>query len=404
MSVTCHRARLIMQAPGRWISNGFVALSKGRILAVERMGKKAPDGEVVDHGDGILMPTLVNAHTHLTLSALKGRVNSTGGFLAWVECLIQERAGLSLQEAMREAREAIQALRQGGAGLVGEFGPLFPIQEDLANLGLEGVVWQEWLGGDREVPQPSQDYPGIVLSLAGHAPHTTSPALLQRLKALCSASGLPFCMHLAESAEEVEFLEKGSGRWARFLESRQVDFRDWDCFGLSPVGLAYRLGLLDSGTLLVHLIQVTDQEVELLAGSGVRVCVCPRSNWRLHRALPPLEKFLKAGLEPCLGTDSLASVDSLSMFDEMRFVAREFPHLEPSRILEMATLNGAKALGRSDLGSLCQGYGAKMLYVEMAPPDPRKAQERLLSDPPPVVRPVGWDWPAPGSTPGGSPE
>lgn len=388
--VAWHKARHIIQAPGRWISDGFVAVSQGRIVEIGPLGKKLPCSKIVDHGSGVLMPALVNAHTHLSLSALHGKVETSSGFLAWVESVIRERSELSLQEALEAALGAIRALRETGTALVGEFGPFFPVEEHLASLGLEGVVWQEYLGEERDVPAPAQIFPGIVSSLAGHAPHTTSPKLLRKIKALCLQWDLPFSLHLAESREEVEFLRTGQGKWARFLESRGFQFSHWDCFGLSPLALAQKLDLLDPQTLLVHLIHVSLEEVELISRSGARVCVCPRSNWRLHGTLPPLGEFLEAGLRPALGTDSLASVDSLSLFEEMQFTAGNYPDLKPREILAMATLNGAIALGRRDLGALEKGLSAKMIYVELDASDPSKAEERLVNEPPPLVKPVGW--------------
>lgn len=284
----------------------------------------------------------------------------------------------------------MRTLRETGTALLGEFGPFFPVEEHLALMGLEGVVWQEFLGEERDVPTPFQIFPGIISSLAAHAPHTTSPRLLGKIKTICSHRGLLFSMHLAESCQEVEFLKSGQGDWACFLESRGFRFKNWDFFGLSPVALAQKLNLLDPQTLLVHLIYVSQEEVELLARSGVRVCVCPRSNWRLHKALPPLGEFLKAGLKPALGTDSLASVDTLSIFEEMQFTARKYPDLKPREILVMATQNGAIALGRRDLGVLEKGGSAKMIYVELDTSNPSKAEELLVNEPPVTVKPVGW--------------
>lgn len=388
--VACHKARLIMQAPGRWISNGFVAVSQGRIVEIGALGKKPPCSKIVDHGSGVLMPALVNAHTHLSLSALHGKVETSNGFVAWVESLIRERSQLSLQDALRSTSEASRTLRETGTGLVGEFGPFFPVEEKLASAGLEGVVWQEYLGEERDVSAPTQIFPGIVSSLAAHAPHTTSPKLLKKIKALCLQWDLPFSLHLAESREEVEFLQSGQGTWASFLESRGFQFSHWECFGLSPVALAQKLDLLDPQTLLVHLVHVSWEEMELIARSGARVCVCPRSNWKLHQALPRLSQFLKAGLKPALGTDSLASVDSLNLFEEMRFTARKYPDLTPREILQMATANGAMALWRRDLGLLEKGLSAKMIYVELGASDPGGAEESLVNEPPTLVKPLGW--------------
>lgn len=388
--ILSHRARLVMLAPHLWLQNGVVTTSGRMIVAVEPMGKKGPPGRLVEWGPGILMPSVVNAHTHLTLSALKGKPERSRGFVQWVQSLIEAREGLSMGDALEATREAICALKGEGVGLVGEFGPLFPVEGLLQDSGMEGIVWQEFLGPDRELPLLQSPLPGIVLSYAGHGPHTASPGLLKRLKATCSELGLPFAMHLAESIEEKEFLETGDGPWAVLLRSRGIEFSDWDCFGRTPVQLAVELGLLDEGTLLVHLLQVTSRELELLAESKAKVCLCPRSNLALHRALPDLEEFLRRGLRPALGTDSLASVDSLSMFEEMGVLAKGFPNLDPAVIMEMATINGASALGRSDLGVLEKGRLAKMVYVEVQASGPRAALELLVSGTPLPLSPVGW--------------
>lgn len=388
--IVSHRARLVMQAPGRWVPNGVVTVSGETIVSVEARGKKSPPGRLLDHGSGILMPALVNAHTHLTLSALKGKVDCGRGFIHWVESLLETRKRLCVDEARQSAQEAICTLKKEGVGLVGEFGPFFPLEDILLRTRIEGVIWQEFLGGDQELPTLANSHPGIVLSYAGHAPHTTSPRLLKRLKELCSELGLFFCMHLAESEEETEFLERGDGLWAEFLRSRGLDFSGWDCFGRRPVELALKLGVVDHRTLLVHLLQATSEDIGLLVEVGAKVCVCPRSNFTLHRALPRLEEFLRAGLKPALGTDSLASVDSLSMFEEMGFLAQNFPTIDPATILQMATVNGAMALGRTDLGVLEKGRSAKMIYVELEAPDTEIAQERLVSGISPIIRPAGW--------------
>ena len=142
--------------------------------------------------------------------------------------------------------------------------------------------------------------------------------------------------------------------------------------------LASRLGLLDPETLAVHLLQVSRPEMRLLGESGVRVCLCPRSNERLHGAIPDVEGFLRAGLRPALGTDSLASVPSLSIWDEMAFMAEKYAHILPEAILAMGTRNGAIALGREDLGVLAPGKTARMLYVPIEASKAQEAAEKLI--------------------------
>jgi len=367
-----------MRSPGSWIENGIVEIRSGRIVDVRSLGKKSPQSRMVDHGGGILMPPLVNCHTHLTLSALKDRVDKSSGFLAWTKSLLNEREKVSAKEAMEATKKALLSMKRSGVGCVGEFGPRFGVRELLGDAGIQGIVWREFLGEDREVPSLSGEPGEIRESYAGHGPHTTSPILLRKLKVACKERGLPFSIHLAESKEEVDFLEKGRGPWADFLKERGIDFSKWGSLGKRPVRLAHELGLLDQDTVAVHLLQVEKGEIEILAESGVFVCLCPRSNVALHGKVPSLEDFLKAGIRPCLGTDSLASGESLSVFDELRFLAEKFPNVSPSLLLEMATINGAKALKAEGSGFLERGYHGRLLYVEVEAASWKEAEEILV--------------------------
>jgi cytosine/adenosine deaminase-related metal-dependent hydrolase len=185
----------------------------------------------------------------------------------------------------------------------------------------------------------------------------------------------------------MDFLATGKGEWADFLQEMRRDFSAWGCWGRRPVDLAARLGLLDGDTLAVHCLLVTPEEVQLLARSGSHLCLCPRSNWSLHGRLPDISAFFEAGIAPALGTDSLASTESLSMFDEMRFVAGRYPMLSPDAILAMVTVNGARALRRPDLGTISPGQTARLIYVDLEAATAAQAAERLVSEP---VGAVSW--------------
>jgi cytosine/adenosine deaminase-related metal-dependent hydrolase len=375
---SCHRAKWVMRSPGRWIENGIVEIRSGRIVDVRSLGKKPPQSSISDHGGGILMPPLVNCHTHLTLSALKDRVDKGSGFLAWTRSLLREREKVSAKEALEATKEALLSMKGSGVGCVGEFGPRFEVRELLRDAGFRGIVWREFLGEDRDVPSLSREAGEILESYAGHGPHTTSPILLRKLKVACKERGVPFSIHLAESKEEVDFLEKARGPWADFLRERGIDFSQWGSLGKRPVRLAKELGLLDEDTVAVHLLQVEKEEIEILAESGVFVCLCPRSNVALHGKVPHLEDFLRAGIRPCLGTDSLASGESLSVLDEIRFLAEGFPNVSPSILLEMATINGARALKAEGCGLLERGSHGRLLYVEAEASSWEEAEEILV--------------------------
>lgn len=377
MSSILHKAGWVMVSPEEWIENGLVEVVNGRIVSI---GGNRPGARSVDHGPGVIMPALVNAHTHLSLAALRGRVGADKGFVDWVKDLISMRASVSPEEMTRAACEAAEDAKRTGTGFIAEVGPLEPGAFAIRRSGLEGTVFEEVLGNGPVPASAPNDDNGVGFSFAGHALHTTAPDALQALKALTRERGTVFSLHLAESEAEAQFLTGGDGVWAEFLHSRGIDFRRWDLKGDNPVERAERLGLLGTGTLAVHLLEVTGKDMEILADTGTSICLCPRSNLNLHERLPDIGALISAGLAPALGTDSLASVPSLSMFDEIAFTAQQYPDLSAETVIAMATVNGAGALGRNDSGTLAPGGRARLIYVDLEAASKRSAASLLVSD------------------------
>jgi cytosine/adenosine deaminase-related metal-dependent hydrolase len=379
MKPVIHKARWVMAEPGHWIENGLVITEENRILDVRAAVSPNTFGSpVMDHGPGILMPALVNAHTHVALSD-SARPHASEGFIRWVECLIRDRNRQTRKESENTVLNAVAALKSCGTGLVGEFGPHIPVAGTFETAGLYATIWTEVLGNDRELPSLPANQNTIRHAWAAHAPHTTSPLLLKRVQETNARLDRRFCLHLAESREELKFLRSGKGAWADFMTRMGIDFSAWNCFGKRPVETALETGLLNENTLAVHLLEITSQEIAALAQSGAQTCLCPRSNWLLHRKLPNIEGFLKAGIRPAIGTDSLASTPTLSLFDEMRFVHDHFPNLAPDVILGMGTVNGARAMGYPNMGSLRPGNQSPMIYVELNAKNAKTAAEALVS-------------------------
>jgi cytosine/adenosine deaminase-related metal-dependent hydrolase len=266
--------------------------------------------------------------------------------------------------------------------MIAEVGPLDPGGGPLEHAGLDGTVFAEILGNQPQPPALPGDRNGICFSYAGHALHTTSPETLRFLKAESVRRNKPFSFHLAESEAESEFLERAAGSWADLLIARGIDFSAWDLKSERPVERARRLGLLGPATLAVHVLDVTRAELGILADSGTKICLCPRSNFALHGRLPNFPALAEAGFAPCLGTDSLAGVPSLSLFDEMGFIAEKHPEIRPQIILAIATVNGAKALGRPDWGSLEPGKRARFIYVDLEAKSAEAAAHVLVWDNP----------------------
>jgi cytosine/adenosine deaminase-related metal-dependent hydrolase len=371
-----HRAGWVIITPWQVIENGCVEVENGLIKGVYRaspkkntMGKNRGQ-HTIDHGPGVLMPCLVNAHLHLELSALKNALSFDKGFAVWVQELLEKREAAGTAVLVSAAKKAAKQLVEMGVGYIGEISTLGLTRTIVQSLNLSGVWFQEFLGSDPPDTNIGktriEKNESLSFSLAGHAPHTTDPLLLQAAKKETIARNLPFSIHLAESDAESKFISGQKGQWGDFLMSRGIDTSSWPIGSKSPVQYLEGLGVLDSSTLAVHLLNIEPRDLDILVRTQTQICLCPRSNNNLHNRLPDIGKMLEKRLAPSLGSDSLASCDSLSIFDEMAFIRRKYPSIDPAQVLSMATINGARALGLLDCaGTLDKGKKSAFIYVDL---------------------------------------
>ena len=360
-SPVIHKAKWVVIDPWTIINDGYIGVESGLI---KETGKGSCSGHIIDHGHGALLPVMVNAHTHLELCALKDKVLPEEGFRNWVENLINLRNSAGTENLKTGAINGVKELIESGCGVIGEISTLGLTWEIVSNSSLRGVWFKEFLGNDSHQDIKCYSEKSFIKSIAGHAPHTLSPEFLVDLKNITRKENIPFSIHLAESEDEILFLTTGKGIWADFMTERGIDFSGWNLPVETPVRYLENLGVLDESTIAVHLIHADKKDFEILLRHNVRVCLCLRSNFNLHNMIPDLAGMLKAGIKPCLGTDSLASAESLSIFDEMIFVSKFFPSIPPAEILAMATVNGASSLGFGEMfGSLTPGKRAAFVYV-----------------------------------------
>jgi cytosine/adenosine deaminase-related metal-dependent hydrolase len=249
--------------------------------------------------------------------------------------------------------------------------------EPMTGAGLRGVVFHELLGfkerdgalieatrGKREAAARH----GLPISLAPHAPYSTSLELFTAIRQAVSSSDCPIMsVHLGESVEEVELLEKGSGPWRGMLETIGAWRDDWEVPGCGPVAFLERHGVIDSRTLVVHGVQFDDPSLQRLGALGATLITCPRSNRWVGVGDPPIERFYASGVAVAVGTDSLASVEDLNLFTELKTMRWLAPTVPARRLLESATLVGARALGlEQELGSITPGKQAELIAVALS--------------------------------------
>jgi cytosine/adenosine deaminase-related metal-dependent hydrolase len=364
-----HRARLVVPISQPAIEDGAVVVAEGTILDVgpfPLLRRQWPEAPARDHDDTALLPALVNGHAHLDLSALAGQVQPKGSMAEWIRSLLATREQYDEDHLEKARLLALDSLRTFGTGIVGDI--------DSSGISLRGnasdvVITQTFVevfglhtqslevAIDHLPPAARKilaDNQGRV-SLAAHAPYTTSATLLRKVKEWGTARAKIISVHAAESEEEILFLRSGQGPLRDLLEERGHEPDRWEVPGCSTITYLDRLGFLDSRTICVHAVQLGEEEVQILRRSGAGVCLCPRSNLFIGHGLPPVKELLEAQICCSIGTDSLASNADLNLFEEMAVLMEECS-ISPDAVLAMATLNGARNLGMaSRYGSLEKG-------------------------------------------------
>jgi cytosine/adenosine deaminase-related metal-dependent hydrolase len=292
-------------------------------------------------------------------------------------------------EQLAPIAEAITELRSCGTAAVGDISNSLASAGPMRQAGLEGVIFHELLGfkerdgalveSTRQAREAAAAA-GVRVSLAPHAPYSTSLELFGAIRAAIKEVPCPIMsVHLGESMEEVELLEKGTGPWRGMLEMIGAWRDDWQIPACDPVSYLDRHRLIDEKTLVVHGVQFNDRALARLAELGATLVTCPRSNQWVGVGYPPVDRFYKAGVRVAVGTDSLASVEDLNLFSELTTMRWLAPNVPASKILESATLVGARALELGgQLGSLAPGKRAEMIAVDL-PPGIDNVEEFLLS-------------------------
>lgn len=368
------RARWVLPIGGPPIEGGWVIAEGGVIRAVGH--GRPPSGPVTDLGDTAILPGLVNAHTHLELSWLAGRIPPAAVMPAWIRGLMAARRD-SPHEDMRRvtAAMALARAREHGTIAFGDISNTLVTAPVLADGGVPSVLFHEVLGfGPHDAGARAADAADRVARISGggmrpglapHAPYSVSPQLFGAIARESRARGLPSSVHLGESPEEVEFLMTGGGPFADLLKDLGVWRDDWIAPGTGPVEYLDGLGVLAPGMLVVHATQLRMDALATIAARGCVIVSCPRSNRWVGAGDPPLDDFYACGATVAFGTDSLASAESLDMFAELA-AARRISSATDATLLQSATRGGAIALGLdAEYGRIAPGRRAALLAVRV---------------------------------------
>jgi cytosine/adenosine deaminase-related metal-dependent hydrolase len=383
------RAAWVLPVAAPPIARGEVLVDAGgRIAAVAPAGAlDLPEAvDVRELGDALLLPGLVNVHAHPELSMFRGALEDLA-FRDWILRLVGTKRGALLPEHSAAAAEwtMVEAVRAGITTLAATEAS-GAAAAAMRKAGLRGTVYQEVFG-----PEPAQASRSLrqlqeaverLRSMAGervrigispHAPYTVSDELYRATVRLARAESLPIAVHIAESRAEHELVVSGTGDFAPGLRARGIETSPR---APSPIQLLARLGVLDQRPLLIHCVDLSAADVDAIRASGACVAHCPVANARLGHGLAPLLRLRAAGVPVGLGTDSVASNNRLDLLDEARATAllhraaeRRFDVLPARELLELCTIEGARALGLDDrIGTLEPGKQADLCAVGLGSP------------------------------------
>ena len=386
-----HRAKYLLSEANQVQENGAVHVTDdGRIVRIGPWnGSETDQAEVLDWGCAVIVPGFVNAHAHLELTFLRNQLQSFSSFADWVQLLLHRRASCSRRQLLDSARSGAQLAMDSGTTLLGDIASSGVSFEALKGFTLRRVIFEEAIGLDpRQAEQTTTELAKRLDALGGdsryapaispHAPYSVSGELYRNLAELAAKRGLLLATHVAETKEELEFLQNGSGSLRELLLKVGAYPPGWSAPALHPIQHLAELGVLEHPTLLIHANYLNEESVNTILKKRTSVVYCPRSHAFFGHEEHPVRLLLDRGVNVALGTDSLASNSSLSMLDEMRFLFRKRKDVKPVEILAMATMNGASALQLGNAtGRLQEGYWADMAVLSLTPDS---APKNLLID------------------------
>ncbi|MFC1837869.1 amidohydrolase, partial [Thermodesulfobacteriota bacterium] len=356
------------------IADGGVAVCRDTIIETgnaAELADKYPDAELLGTEHGLIMPGLVNTHTHAAMACFRGLADDLP-LMQWLqEYIFPVEAKLTGDMVYRATLLSLAEMIKSGTT---SFCDMYLFAGDVAKATHESGM-RAWVGEVLyDFPSPNygelesgfqyveelfalyEDHPLISITVDPHAVYTCSPDLLKNLKTLAEKQDALYIIHLSENEEEVNGITER--------------------YGASPVMHLENLGLLDSRVVADHCVMLTDQEIELLAKREVRVAHCPESNMKLASGIAPVPKMLAAGISVGLGTDGSASNNDVDMFGEMNSAAKmhKVRSLDPTAlpadaVLDMATMGGARVLDAAHaIGSIEPGKKADLIVLDMNQP------------------------------------
>jgi cytosine/adenosine deaminase-related metal-dependent hydrolase len=381
--VDVYRARWVVPVTAPPVRDGAIAVQGGRFTYVGP-ASRAPKGTVRDLGAALVLPGLVNTHTHLELTAMRGFLE-TPSFAEWIARLQRTKTTVLTRESMLDsAKLGIAEGLLGGITTYADTCDSGVALEAMQSIGVRGVMYQEVFGPDPDTCDEAMaslrdkielhraNASSLVqVGVSPHAPYTVSDRLFEATRDLARQMSLPVAIHIAESADEEAYVRDAAGPFAEghrargFVVAPRAD---------TPIALLDRLGLLSVRPLLIHCVRTREADVRAIATARCSIAHCPTSNAKLGHGVAPLDDWLAAGITVGLGSDSMASNNRMHMLEEARTAilaqgACGRSTVTTARALELATIGGARCLGLADeIGSIEIGKSADFAVFPLDDP------------------------------------
>jgi cytosine/adenosine deaminase-related metal-dependent hydrolase len=389
------RARIVVTMDGAPIENGAVAVREDRIIDVgnfPEVSARHSARQVIDLGEQALLPGLINAHCHLDYTCLRGKIPAPKSFTGWIRAINREKSQLSQHDYLTSIKQGYTEAKKFGTTAIANLTACLELIREIRApirtwwfaelIDVRAPPYAEASAGrperaDKLVELAIESLePAQTRGLAPHAPFTASQALYRRCEEAARQKNILLTTHLAESREEMQMFQDASGPLFDFMKSIGRDVTDCGnktplerflgVIGLPAVASAQAADRALPTWIVAHLNELAESDFELLKKSrpDFHIVHTPRSHHYFGHSRFPFERLRALGFNICLGTDSLASNRSLSLFAEMRAFQRSYPGILPEKILGMATVNGAVALRQDNaLGRIRPGFRADLIAV-----------------------------------------
>ena len=386
------RAKYLLTEPDNVVENGAVLVDGKKIVFAGcfKDVNKNTLCKIINLGNSAIAPGLINAHTHLELTSLHNRINYNGNFTDWIRQIINARKTWTERDYVLSINEGVSKSIESGTTTVADSTRNSYTCEESSKSNLRKIVFYELIDFNPHTAEKTIDNfnkyindtnndSTLSLGIFPHSPYTVSKELYKRCGTLSDELNILAATHISETNDEIEFLTKGTGNFKALLNNHNM-LNNWKHPGLRPVAYLNSMDILSDNWLLIHCNYTSEDEIEYIKKSNANIVFCPRSHRYFRHKNHPFHSFLEHGINVALGTDSLASNDSLSILDEMKFIYENHNDLKPQDILYMGTIAGAIALKLSNkIGRLEPGFEADITAIKLPEGDANNIYDSIFS-------------------------